>query len=251
MSTEYIVMPKSDYVSVCDTIRAKTGTTEPIKSSELVEKTETVYQIGYEQSKVDADEDFIGVKYSDFDGNTYRLPRTADARSLGKALYTDSSGNDNSRLVFESLFYSPSANSTGGYTVELETVYLPSGITSLSKTFNYCIKLRQVVGDLSLVKSLVGTFDTCKSLIEVPYMPNLENIGNWTFSTCTSLTNVKFYKKILSFSNVAFRDCNKLTDIYVPWAEGEVANAPWGATNATIHYNTTFDDEHNPIIEEV
>ena len=28
-----------------------------------------------------------------------------------------------------------------------------------------------------------------------------------------------------------------LTDIYCPWSEGEVANAPWGATNATIHYD--------------
>lgn len=35
--------------------------------------------------------------------------------------------------------------------------------------------------------------------------------------------------------------------IYVPWAEGEVANAPWGATNATIHYNTVYDDDGNPI----
>jgi hypothetical protein len=25
----------------------------------------------------------------------------------------------------------------------------------------------------------------------------------------------------------------------VPWAEGAVANAPWGATNATINYNYT------------
>lgn len=29
------------------------------------------------------------------------------------------------------------------------------------------------------------------------------------------------------------------TTINVPWAEGEVANAPWGATNATINYNYT------------
>lgn len=33
-----------------------------------------------------------------------------------------------------------------------------------------------------------------------------------------------------------------LTDIYVPWSEGEVANAPWGATTATIHYDTPLDD---------
>lgn len=25
----------------------------------------------------------------------------------------------------------------------------------------------------------------------------------------------------------------------VPWAEGAVTNAPWGATNATINYNYT------------
>lgn len=32
-----------------------------------------------------------------------------------------------------------------------------------------------------------------------------------------------------------------VTDIYVTWGEGEVADAPWGATNATIHYNYTED----------
>ena len=34
-----------------------------------------------------------------------------------------------------------------------------------------------------------------------------------------------------------FEECTNLTDIYVPWAEGTVNNAPWGATNATVHYN--------------
>lgn len=29
-----------------------------------------------------------------------------------------------------------------------------------------------------------------------------------------------------------------ITDIYVPWAEGKVANAPWGCINATIHYQS-------------
>lgn len=28
-----------------------------------------------------------------------------------------------------------------------------------------------------------------------------------------------------------------ITDIYVPWSEGAVSGAPWGAINATIHYN--------------
>jgi hypothetical protein len=36
----------------------------------------------------------------------------------------------------------------------------------------------------------------------------------------------------------AFDGCTNLKDIYVPWAEGAIKNAPWGATNATIHYNS-------------
>lgn len=39
--------------------------------------------------------------------------------------------------------------------------------------------------------------------------------------------------------SAAFEECPHLTTINVPWAEGEVANAPWGATNAAINYNYT------------
>ena len=35
------------------------------------------------------------------------------------------------------------------------------------------------------------------------------------------------------------------TNIYVPWAEGAVANAPWGATKATIHYNYVEGENTN------
>lgn len=49
-----------------------------------------------------------------------------------------------------------------------------------------------------------------------------------------------------SISTNAFRTASLLTDIYVPWSEGDVANAPWGATSATIHYNTVFDANGDP-----
>lgn len=39
----------------------------------------------------------------------------------------------------------------------------------------------------------------------------------------------------------AFNKCTNLTDIYVPWAEGDVGGAPWGATNATIHYGGEWE----------
>jgi hypothetical protein len=32
-------------------------------------------------------------------------------------------------------------------------------------------------------------------------------------------------------------NAREITTINVPWAQDAVANAPWGATNATINYN--------------
>ena len=55
------------------------------------------------------------------------------------------------------------------------------------------------------------------------------------FYNCTGLTSVTFKGTLSQISNTAFKNCTNLTNIYVPWAEGAVAGAPWGATNATIH----------------
>ena len=42
-----------------------------------------------------------------------------------------------------------------------------------------------------------------------------------------------------------------ITDIYVPWYEWEKTGAPWGATNATIHYGTVFEEETIPSLTEL
>ncbi len=63
-------------------------------------------------------------------------------------------------------------------------------------------------------------------------------IGISAFENCLKLTAIRFPKSIQTLGWTLFRFCNNLKDIYVPWSDGEVANAPWGATNATIHYNS-------------
>lgn len=70
---------------------------------------------------------------------------------------------------------------------------------------------------------------------------------NYSFAGCTKLERVRFLGTPTTLMNGAFGVNNKLTDIYVPWSEGEVANAPWGATRATIHYNTVYDSEYNVV----
>lgn len=69
---------------------------------------------------------------------------------------------------------------------------------------------------------------------------SLSYIGGWAFQQCWSLRTVTFNSKPeFYYNNYIFGDCNNLTTINVPWSEGEVDGAPWGAPNATINYNYT------------
>ena len=185
--------------------------------------------------------DFIGIKYSEFDENGY--PTVVDARSLRKM-------NINPAHIATGLLYNSAANN--GRNIKVKEVYLPDNITSLAYTFHHCASLEKINCSFENVTGIgASSFGNCISLKEFPYFPNLTGgIASSAFVNCTGLTEVKFYKKLTSCATSAFNGCTNLTDIYVPWAEGEVANAPWGATNATIHYNTTYDENHNPIVEE-
>lgn len=66
------------------------------------------------------------------------------------------------------------------------------------------------------------------------------------------LKTVKFKGTPSTIGTSVFVSNTSLTNIYVPWAEDNPlsADAPWGATNATIWYNTTYDADGNPIIQE-
>ena len=65
------------------------------------------------------------------------------------------------------------------------------------------------------------------------------------FYGCTGLTTVTFAQgnKTIPTGVMAadiFSGCTALTDIYVYWAQGQVANAPWGApAGCKIHYTDT------------
>lgn len=61
----------------------------------------------------------------------------------------------------------------------------------------------------------------------------------YAFMNCTGLTEITFKGTPSRIDSTAFNGCTNLKTINVPWSEGAVANAPWGATNATINYNYT------------
>lgn len=73
--------------------------------------------------------------------------------------------------------------------------------------------------------------------IEASDIDGLELIGDFSFAYCESLESITIPSSVIYITSNAFVGCTNLKTINVPWAEGEISNAPWGASNATINYN--------------
>lgn len=72
------------------------------------------------------------------------------------------------------------------------------------------------------------------------YIPEgIKTIGSYAFESCSKLKNIRLPSSIIQdgINANAFTN-SSLEDIVVPWSEGTISGAPWGATNATIHYNS-------------
>lgn len=89
----------------------------------------------------------------------------------------------------------------------------------------------------------VYAFRNCTSLALTSLPESLTSICASAFSYCTSLTSITFKGTQTDINSSAFYGCTNLIDIKVPWAEGSIDDAPWGATNATITYNYTGEGE--------
>lgn len=140
--------------------------------------------------------------------------------------------------------------------INLVSAVLPDSITVIDGDgFRSCsnLILEHLPADLTYLgnNALYG----CNS-ISITKMPaGLTHIGSYQFRECFGLQKIYLYSTPVIEKN-AFLRCDNLTDIYVPWAEGEVAGAPWGADISTsgakqinIHYNTVYDENGEPITE--
>ena len=117
---------------------------------------------------------------------------------------------------------------------------LPSGIKSIGDhAFLRCTNLALTSLPSGLTSIGDGAFIDCTNLALTSLPSGIKSIGVYALKNCTGLTSITFTGKPTTISSAAFAGCTNLTTINVPWAEGEVANAPWGATNATMNYNYT------------
>ena len=91
----------------------------------------------------------------------------------------------------------------------------------------------------------VEAFCSTKTASSLKLPKNLKYLGPYVFAFNSTLTSVTFQcVPTEHFDKSAFSSRNGSTSappikhIYVPWGQGEVDGAPWGAKSATVHYNT-------------
>ena len=154
-------------------------------------------------------------------------------------------------LAFPSGFVSAIEGLSGGGATEpyIEETYdangqlidaVMHGYTQIRpNAFAYCGGLVSVSGISAITSIGYSAFQNCSNLALTSLPAGITSIGNYTFQNCIGLTTITFEGTPESINSSAFSGCTNLTTINVPWAEGAVANAPWGATNATINYNYT------------
>ena len=118
---------------------------------------------------------------------------------------------------------------------------LPDGITSIdTEAFKGCTSLALTSLPSGLTYIPNYAFLNCNGLVSMSIHSGINTINPAAFGKCGGLTSVTFEGKPSgNMAKNTFQDCINLTEIKVPWAEGAVANAPWGVTNATITYNYT------------
>jgi len=131
---------------------------------------------------------------------------------------------------------------TAGFSgcIKLALTSLPDGLTSIrDSVFSGCTNLALTSLPDGLTSIGGSAFRSCTNLALTSLPDRLTSIGQQAFYNCIGLTTITFNSKPTTLYNNAFQDCTNLLTINVPWSLGEVAGAPFGATNATINYNVT------------
>ena len=120
----------------------------------------------------------------------------------------------------------------------LKSVNMPNVTYIDASAFDSCGNLVITKFPSGLTRINASAFAYCNKFSDIEFPASVATIAGQAFQSCSGLRTITFKGKPTSLNANAFRSCANVTDIYVPWAKGEVSGAPWGATNATIHYNS-------------
>lgn len=125
---------------------------------------------------------------------------------------------------------------------KLTAINIPVAVSYIGRyAFAECTELASIsLPNGTWLRIYDYAFQKCVKLTSPIQLPtNLYDLKDCSFWGCTGLTEVTFNSTPANVGSSVFIGCTNLLTINVPWAEGEVSGAPWGATNATINYNYT------------
>ena len=134
--------------------------------------------------------------------------------------------------------------------INLKSVSIPDTVVQIdSYAFWNCINLNLTAlpPNLRLIGS--NAFQHCSSISITTIPATVKQIGSGAFLNCTGITSLTFEGTPDVIAEDAFKIYTTLTTINVPWAKGEVANAPWGAVDATINYAGGNNGDDDVIID--
>jgi len=255
---------------IADAIRAKTGGAETMTPAEMAAEIEAIPAGGggYTAAEI-ADGSYTGsmdtgeataIKAWAFMGGHMDSISGAEVVTIGEHAFASA------RVISVSF---PRCTTCGDYAFyacrNLQTVNLPLLQTVPKYCFDQDSELKNIAlpaatwlrqqclspavetVDLPAVQTLDSfAFYNLPKLEEI-WLPSISVINASAFNTLAGLRTLKLGGTPASLPATICYKCTALADIYVPWSEGAIAGAPWGATNATIHYDTTYDANGDPI----
>lgn len=197
----------------------------------------------YEESSVKAIANAIRRKNGSTD--TYKIGDMAaaiDAISGGGSPagpYIEYTSLDSSGRVFAAKFRGTIVPEYAfAYLSELTSVDMPDNVIAIGDSgFYRCPKLQLASLPPGITSLGDFAFSDCSKLGLTSLPSGITSIGDSAFANCSGLETVRFTSTVSAIPNGVFSGCPKLSTIYVPWSQGQVANAPWGASNATIIYD--------------
>lgn len=212
--------------AIANAIRGKTNTTSTMTLGEMPTKIASIETVR---------PPYIKEEYNIYTGN-FTEAKVVGAKSLREYLFFNCIWLEKVELPKDITAIGSNGFS---YCTSLTMQSLPATITEIG---NYAFYNCKMLGLTELPNALfaIGERAFSSSGVQIKEIPvGVTKIPSGAFSFCKGLTTITFKGTPNSIATDAFQECTNLTTINVPWAEGAVANAPWGATNATINYNYT------------
>lgn len=124
------------------------------------------------------------------------------------------------------------------------TIIIPSSVKTIeNQAFAYCSNCITLTLNEGLETIGNNAFRYCDAIQDLVIPNSVLTINTRAFADSDFLNEVRIGNGIIGINSSAFQNCPNLTDIYIDKPEGSISSAPWGATNATVHWNTPLPSE--------